>query len=136
MTVRDDLDLFSRSVRRHVRNHVMDRGEVPALCAVTSVGWNPRKLRGQMSLHLLAEAVDVKGQLEGMLREHCSRYAAVGSLVPDEGGGTLLLAVFDASRCEKWQASADLELGLSGWERSEFRFDEHWAQRLMAATVV
>lgn len=118
---RSDFELFERAARRHIRNHVMDRGEVPALCAIVSRGWNPRRLRTQMSLHLLPDQLGVKAQLQHMVRENSSRYAAWASRVDTEDGDTLLFVATDGRDLVKWAAPVTVDAGLHGWERADFR---------------
>lgn len=136
MTARDDFEIFDRNARRRIRDHVRDRGEVPGLAAVVSKGWNPRKLAVQMRLDLLPEALDVKAQMQGMVREHGSRYAAFCRRVEHEEGAVLLFVAVDAHRDVKWQAVVDELGGLGGWERSEFRFDVLWLSRSIGEVIV
>lgn len=134
---RDDFEVFERCARRHIRNHVMDRGEVPALCAVVSRGWNPRRLRTQMSLHLLPDQLGVKAQLQGMVRENSSRYAAWAARVDTEEGHTLLFVAVDGSRVERWMAPCSVEAGLLGWERADFRpGDTEFVGKMLREMVV
>lgn len=136
MTARDDFEIFERAARRLVRDHVRDEGRVPAFAVVVSRGWSPRKFRTQMSLHLLRDHLEAKAQIERMVRDNASKYAAVVKLVRHEEGATLVFAAFDGDRVVKWQSAVTEELGVAGWEPSEFKADYGWAQRLLKETVV
>lgn len=128
----DDMAIFARSVRRHIRNHALDRGEIPSMCAVVSGGANPRKLHGSMSLHLLSAAAQRREQIAGMVREHGSRFAAWAVTVPHEDGQALVLEVVDAARAERWFAPVDGFDGVGAWERSTVVPDGlGWVQELI-----
>jgi hypothetical protein len=123
-----ELGVFSRQATRMVRGWCGEHGQVPGLVALVSRGWSPRRLVADFALHEREERLDAQAEVQRMVRENGSRYAAVGSRVSLGADGLwLLLGAVDAhGGLERWAAPMDVASGLGGWERQDFVWGEEW----------
>jgi hypothetical protein len=123
-----ELGVFSRQATRMVRSWCGEHGQVPGLVGIVSRGWSPRRLVADFELHRFEERLDAQAEVQRMVRENKSRYAAVGlRTVVGEHGLWLLLGAVDAfGGLERWAAPVDVASGLGGWERQDFVWGEEW----------
>lgn len=126
--VKDPFEIWTRSVRRAIRDHVRDRGEVPSLMAAFSTGANPRALRANTALHLMPDAHAVAERIADDLRRFESRFGAIGQLKPhpdpvehEQGWHLLLITTFTLDRVDSWAALVHPLEGVRGWDAAEFR---------------
>jgi hypothetical protein len=129
-----ELGTFSRQATRMVRDWCRDSGQVPALVALVSRGWSPRKIVADFGLHVFEDQLEARAEVQRMVREHESRYASVGlRTVVGEHGLWLLLGSVDAwGGLEKWAAPVDVSSGLGGWARHDFEWGEGWLHDALA----
>lgn len=115
MNGKSPLDVWSRCVRRCIRDWARDHGQVPPLFGAVSVRANPRRVQAMMRLDLLPDRAAVDEQLRELVARHDPVFAAYGGVVPS--GSRLVVVAFDRTLTDAWEASVSPD-GIGGWDRA------------------
>lgn len=116
---RSELSVWSRSVRRALRDWVRDQAAVPSVAVWVSAGSNPRRLR-MVPAYLLTDSRAVHSSLEHAVLTDRSRFAAYGALMEVGGDQFFGLVALDGVAREQWVAPASAGAGLGAWQQGGF----------------
>lgn len=121
---RTPFEQFQRAVRRAVRDHVRDTGQVPGRMAAVSLGDSPRHLHAMTRLDVFPDARAMRRYIVDAIFERHSHYAAFCGLMDNEElgpAGAFGVTAVSADTVATTGAPVEAGVGLGSWDRVTFR---------------